>query len=194
MKTEPAPTTPPDTIALWSEFRRPLAAFLARRVRRPADVDDLLQEVFLRIHTHIEALKESDHVAGWIFKTARNVLIDFERSGATRADRRRAATDELELGEAAVAEEAASSVVPCLRPMIEKLPEPYRESIELTGLGGLTQAAAAEVTGLSLSGMKSRVQRGRERLKELIRSCCQVETDVRGGIMDVECGCGARPA
>jgi RNA polymerase sigma-70 factor, ECF subfamily len=180
--------------ALWSEYQRPLASFLARRVRRPSDVDDLLQEVFLRIHRHLDSLEHSDHVAGWIFKTARNALIDHERARATRGEARQVAPDTLDnlaAGEndAPEASEVASC---CVRPMIARLPEPYREGIRMTELEGITQAAAAERAGMSLPGMKSRIQRGRERLKELILSCCQIELDVRGGIIDVECGCAAK--
>jgi RNA polymerase sigma-70 factor (ECF subfamily) len=52
--------------------------------------------------------------------------------------------------------------------MIEQLPEPYREAIELTELRGMKQGDAAQLVGISLSGMKSRVQRGREHLKAII--------------------------
>jgi RNA polymerase sigma-70 factor, ECF subfamily len=192
MKTNAVPETARDTTALWSEFRRPLAAFIAKRVRRPADVDDVLQEVFIRIHRNVETLEESEHVLGWIFTTARNALIDYERARATRSDPRQVSAAELDVGIVEDPEDRAAEVVPCLRPMLAKLPGRYRDGIQLTELDGLTQAAAARLHGLSLSGMKSRIQRGRERLKDLILSCCQVELDVRGSVMDVDCACGER--
>ena len=48
-------------------------------------------------------------------------------------------------------------------------------------LEGLTQQTAAKRMGLSLSGMKSRVQRGRARLKQMLDDCCLIELDRRGG-------------
>ena len=75
-----------DTTALWTEFHRPLGAFLAKRVRRDADVEDVIQEVFARIHRSIDTLQRSERVSAWIFQIARNALIDFQRARATRAD------------------------------------------------------------------------------------------------------------
>jgi RNA polymerase sigma-70 factor (ECF subfamily) len=85
-----------------------------------------------------------------------------------------------------VASERASEVelAPCLTSMIGRLPEPYRSAIELTSIRGLTQADAAREAGVSLSGMKSRVQRGRERLRQMLVRCCEIQVDVRGGVSD----------
>jgi RNA polymerase sigma-70 factor (ECF subfamily) len=79
MKPDTAPRTSSDTVALWAAFRRPLASYLARRVRRVEDVDEVLQEVFLRIRENIDALEDSERVTAWIFQITRDVLIDFER-------------------------------------------------------------------------------------------------------------------
>ena len=68
--------------------------------------------------------------------------------------------------------------------MIERLAEPYRSAIRLTSLEGLTQAEAAHRAGVSVSGMKSRVQRGREHLRQALVRCCQITLDVVGGISD----------
>jgi hypothetical protein len=83
----------------------------------------------------------------------------------------------------------------------EQLPEAYREALTLTELGGLSQRDAAARAGLSLSGMKSRVQRGRAKLTELLLRCCEVELDVRRRAVGFEarssCGdggaCSPRP-
>jgi RNA polymerase sigma-70 factor (ECF subfamily) len=48
----------------------------------------------------------------------------------------------------------------------------------------LTQAEAARHVGVSLSGMKSRVQRGREQLRQMLVRCCEIDVDVRGGVSD----------
>lgn len=66
------------------------------------------------------------------------------------------------------------------------MPEHYRRALELTDLGGLTQERAAAQLGLSTSGMKSRVQRGRRLLREEVTRCCEVALDSRGGLADVE--------
>jgi RNA polymerase sigma-70 factor (ECF subfamily) len=68
---------------------------------------------------------------------------------------------------------------------VSRLPSPYREAITLTELRGLTQKDAAEKVGVSVSGMKSRVQRGRERIRDLFDQCCKISVDRRGKV--VEC-------
>jgi RNA polymerase sigma-70 factor (ECF subfamily) len=68
--------------------------------------------------------------------------------------------------------------------MVGRLDEPYRTAIDLTSLKGFTQAEAARQAGISLSGMKSRVQRGRDRLRQMLIDCCRIDVDVRGGVSD----------
>jgi RNA polymerase sigma-70 factor, ECF subfamily len=69
----------------------------------------------------------------------------------------------------------------------------------LTELEGITQAAAAAQLGLSTSGMKSRVQRARAQLRELLVECCEIELDRRNRVTRLEprsepCDCRSTPA
>jgi RNA polymerase sigma-70 factor (ECF subfamily) len=66
------------------------------------------------------------------------------------------------------------------------LPSPYREALTLTELEGLTQKQAADILGISLSGMKSRVQRGRQQLRGALEDCCHIALDVRGRVLSCE--------
>ena len=59
-----------------------------------------------------------------------------------------------------------------------------RRAVEMIDLDGLAQADAARREGVSVSGMKSRVQRGRRRLAELLGQCCSLTLDTRGVPMD----------
>lgn len=94
----------------------------------------------------------------------------------------------------------ASELASCLGSMIDRLDEPYREAIVLTEIDGMSQVEAADRIGLSISGMKSRVQRGREHLKAIIRGSCRVELDARGGVVECDprdrarCGEKVRPS
>ena len=89
-----------------------------------------------------------------------------------------------------------SELASCIRPLIDALPVDYRRALELTDLEGRTQAEAARLEQVSVSGMKSRVQRGRRLFAALVRSCCEVTTDSRGELVDVRLrpdGCGCSP-
>ncbi|MBI3467599.1 MAG: winged helix-turn-helix transcriptional regulator [Planctomycetes bacterium] len=61
----------------------------------------------------------------------------------------------------------------------------YREAIRLAEIEGLSQQEVAERLGLSLSGAKSRIQRGRAMFREALERCCQFEFDRRGNLLDV---------
>jgi RNA polymerase sigma-70 factor (ECF subfamily) len=68
---------------------------------------------------------------------------------------------------------------------VAHLPSPYREAVTLVELEGLTARDAAELAGISVSGMKSRVQRGRAQLRALFEQCCDIALDVRRQVTDV---------
>jgi len=200
----------PDPSALWQDFAPPLRAFLARRVPPGVDADDLLQDVFLRVVRHLGTLRATERPEAWLFQIARNALRDALRTRQRRDGR----TDPLETDLPAVSDTESESLAeaelaPCLTGMIGRLAEPYRTAVELTSLRGFTQADAARQAGISLSGMKSRVQRGREQLRQMLVRCCEIDVDARGGVSDFHlriagacgesdvptptpCGCGSK--
>jgi RNA polymerase sigma-70 factor (ECF subfamily) len=164
---------------------RPAAACVSGAPRSGVDPDDLLQDVFVRVVRHLGTLRGTDRPEAWLFQIARNALRDALRARQRRDGR----TDSLEFDlpaepDPAAARQAEAELAPCLTAMIERLPEPYRTAIELTSLQGLTQADAARKASISVSGMKSRLQRGREQLRQMLVTCCQIDVDVRGGVSD----------
>jgi RNA polymerase sigma-70 factor (ECF subfamily) len=174
-----------DPAALWASFAPPLWGFLARRVPPGVDADDLLQDVFLRVIQQLGKLRSTDRPEAWLFKIARNALHDSLRARLRRDGRTDALEVDLPAQTDVTADEAAEAeLAPCLTAMVERLAEPYRTAITLTSLQGMTQADAARQLGISISGMKSRVQRGRERLRQMLVTCCAIVVDVRGGVAD----------
>jgi RNA polymerase sigma-70 factor (ECF subfamily) len=191
---------PPDAAAVWQDFHGQLLGFIARRVPDRDSAEDILQEVMLSIHRHAADLEHPPAVAAWVHQIARNAIADYYRRAAVRREQPSGIdldAREQQLPEAASAD-LRSELAACLRPLLQQLPEPYREAIMLTELEGLTQASAAARLGLSTSGMKSRVQRGRAQLKELLVGCCEIELDSRGAITSYEprhdsCDCRSTP-
>jgi RNA polymerase sigma-70 factor (ECF subfamily) len=70
--------------------------------------------------------------------------------------------------------------------MIERLPDHYRQAVMLSEIEGLKQREVAIKQGISLSGAKSRVQRGRKMLKEMLMAGCHFEFDHRGTVIDYQ--------
>lgn len=179
---------------VWQQVHDGLRAFVAKRVANQAEVEDILQDVFLRIHQRIDGLKDPRRVLSWIYQITRHAIIDHYRAPGHRREVPAGLASDMETTglttSAPLVERAVDSgrlrreLAGCLRPMLNKLSQDYRDAIMLVELEGLTQQAAAERLGLSLSGMKSRVQRGRKQLKQLLGECCLVELDRRGGVAD----------
>lgn len=183
-----------DTQAIWRQVHDGLRAFVSKRVDGEADVEDILQEVFLRVHRRLDGLKDPRRMVPWLFRITRNAIIDHYRRPARRREVPAGLSADLDAdepamvrpagGESADAAQVRSELAGCLRPMIERLPADYRAAVALVELQGLTQQAAAGRLGLSLSGMKSRVQRGRRRLKQMLEACCEIQLDGRRAVAD----------
>lgn len=174
-----------DPAALWASFRRPLRGFLVRRVPPGVDADDLVQDVFLRVIQHLGSLRSTDRPEAWLFQIARNALRDSLRARLRRDGRTDALEVDIPAEADATADRAAEEeLAPCLTAMVDRLAEPYRTAVTLTSIQGISQADAARKLGISNSGMKSRVQRGRVQLRQMLVRCCAIAVDVRGGVAD----------
>lgn len=177
---------------LWRNVRDGLRAFIARRVANEAEVEDILQEVFLRVHRRLDRLNDPQQVVPWLYRIARNAVIDYYRAPGRRRERPAGLAGDLEQNAPASfsadneSDRHRTDLADCLRPMLERLPEDSRAAVTMVEFEGLTQRAAAERLGLSVSGMKSRVQRGRRQLKQLLDECCVIELDRRRGVADYE--------
>jgi len=176
------------TEGVWEAFHTPLLQFIRKRVPDNATAEDLLQEVFLKIHQHIETLKDVKRLESWVYQITRNVIIDYYRGKEppwTALD----APEVLELSEDLPDDDVVGELFPSVRAMVKSLPERDRQALVLTEYQGLTQKELGERLGLSFSGAKSRVQRAREKLKQQLLECCHFELDRRGHIIDYQPRC-----
>ena len=173
-----------DTTATWDEFSSALRGFIFKQVRDEDAADDILQDVFIKIHQNLGQLQDERKLRSWLYQVTRNTIMDFFR--------RRRFTEELPEEVAALPDEAEPSeevsrdLAPCVKALLERLSEKDRQAIELTEFEGITQKELGEKLGMSFSGAKSRVQRARGKMKDLLQECCTFELDRRGNIMDYE--------
>ena len=175
------------TEQVWNAFHIPLQQFIRRRVSDETIAEDILQDVFLKIHQHVDALKDVRKLEGWIYQITRNAIIDAYRK--PRHETTLAAAEGLDLPEELPDDDIVSELLPSVRAMVRNLPEPDRQALVLTEYQGLTQKELAERLGLSLTGAKSRVQRAREKLKQQLLKCCHFELDRRNHIIDYQPRC-----
>lgn len=172
---------------IYHEFDTQLRQFIHKRVSDVDDTEEILQEIYLRIHTHIDTVRETNKVQSWIYQISRNAIIDYYRRRRTTLELPESIALPAEPDEPDAARELAAS----LQTMIRCLPEKDQQALLLVELQGMTQQTLAQRLGISLSGAKSRVQRAREKLREALLDCCHFEFDRLGKILEYHNKCGA---
>lgn len=178
------------TEAIWIEFSDQLKQFVRRRIADKSLEDDILQDVFLKIHSHIDTLKDSTKIRSWLYQIARNTIIDYYRNTTIKT----AIPDPFPASDEIPQNEVFQEIASGLKTMVEELPEKYAQALLLTEFQGLTQKELAQRLGISVSGAKSRVQRARKMLKDNLMKCCHFEFDRYGTIIDshpITCCCCA---
>lgn len=156
--------------------------FVARRVPAEA-VDDVLQEILVRVHGGFASITDDAHFARWLQRIASSVVTDDHRRRQRSNRKHDAYASEWMPGDGSE-EDAHATFAEFVAAFVKMLPSPYLEALTLTELEGLGMREAAERAGISESGMKSRVQRGRRMLRELFEACCEIALDPRGHIID----------
>lgn len=177
----------------WAETLARLRGFVAARVGDPEIAADITQDILVRTIAS-GALDRVDNISAWLYRSARNAVIDHHRTRRTfdqDLDPERwpepDTSDDLP-------NDATRELARCLQPMMGTLHPTARDALTRVDLDGQTHRQAADQLGISVSGMKSRVQRARRDLKERLTSCCQIQTDRTGALSDYApntptCGC-----
>lgn len=165
-----------NTERVWTEFSEYVRNFVHTKVSNSEDVADLVQDIYVKIHTKLPTLNDATKLASWVFAISRNVINDYYRE----------ASRELDVGEfrKSVEQEGYEELLACIRPMIEALPEPYSSALIWTELDGKKQVDLAKKEGISVSAAKSRVQRGRLMFKQQLKECCNFELNEHGQVKE----------
>jgi len=181
-------TIEPTTDAIWTHLSSDLRRFIRRRVADDHVADDLLQESFVRVHRNIAALQDTERLAAWVYQIARNVVNDHHRSPANSTVAL-ADADPVDDGDGDHEPLTGGRRITWLDAMIRSLPDGYREAVQMAEIEERSQQDVADRLGLSLSGSKSRIQRGRAMLKSVLQECCSFDLDGRGRVM----ACNPKP-
>ena len=176
---------------IWLRFADKLKAFIMAGVHDKAIADDILQEVFIKIHAHIDKLNDETRLQSWIYQIARNAVADHFRDLKRQ---KTAYVDWAEDNETSAPDHLMMEAVSDMIKMMDKLPPENCEALCLTELEGLNQKAYAEKAGINYSTAKSRVQRSRKMLRDMLMQCCHYQFDKYGTVLHispVKCCCCA---
>ena len=175
---------------LWQEYRTTLYRFILSRVQDAEIAEDIVQDVLIKVYKQLGSLKAQEKILPWMYQITRNAIVDYYRKQKpTEALSVTVAAQAIEMAAEAVEmeEDVEKELAQCLLPMVNQLTPTYRQAIKMAEFDGLTQKEIAQHQNLSLSGAKSRVQRGRKMLKEMLMACCQIAFDHQGKIQNYQC-------
>lgn len=166
---------------LWLKLGNKLKAFILSKVHDETIADDILQEVFLKIHSKIDTLNDDTKIQSWIYQITRNLIVDYYRGIKKEGQK----LPYLFENEEDSSNNFMSEALQYMIKMMDDLPYEYCEALCLTELEGMSQKVYAEKIGISYSGAKSRVQRARKMLKDMLMNCCHYHFDKYGTIIDI---------
>lgn len=168
-----------DLEEVWLEYRARIKAFLHSKVSNPADVDDLLQEISIKVFAGLSTLEDNSKLQSWLFQTAHHTIVDFYRKNA-----RTKSIHPDDLWHFEDDPQTRRDLERCVEPFIRSLPSETAQILTAIDIEGISQRNYAAAQGLSYSTLKSRVQKGRSELRKVFENCCYLSLDARGNISD----------
>ena len=170
--------------AIYTQFHQVLFGFVKSKVNNHQDAEDIVQNVFIKVANGVNDLNRKEKLQSWIYAIARNSITDYYRASAHK----KSLSFEENITDNFTDEEyndTTKGLDCCLIDFVNQLPEEYREIIIDVEMKGIKQKDLAEKYNLAYPSIRSRVQRGREKLKQILLECCHIKWDNRGNILDV---------
>ena len=163
---------------LIEQLYNPLLFYVKNRISSKEDAEDITQEVFFKLAKSNN--QQVSNLKGWVLTIAKNTITDYYR-------KRKVYTEGLEEGlhaEEANENQTVQELSTCIRSFIDLLPEDYREVMILSELESIRQKEIAERLGMNYVTVRSKIQRGRQKLKKMFTDCCVIVQGSRGSILD----------
>lgn len=160
---------------VFQQYERELLNFIKKQLKDSEESEEVLNQILMKIYQHCEKLPGVSNTKAWLYQITKNAIYDYFKENK----RKQNLNETTELIEEAD-ESVFQSFEPLIPAIIRMLPEEYGVPVRMSDLEGIPQKEIAEKLGLSLSGAKSRIQRGREKLNALFFECCYLELDQKG--------------
>jgi RNA polymerase sigma-70 factor, ECF subfamily len=151
---------------LYSRYSRLVHGILLSRVPY-ADVDDLVQDVFLQALPRLASLREPSKFPGWLAAIARNRATDFHRRTKPQ-DEFIEETTNTESNSPAPPTPHSTTEARAALDAILSLPDAYRETLILRLVEGMTGPEISARTGLTHGSVRVNLHRGMQQLREIL--------------------------
>ncbi len=164
----------------WSEYQKSLFSFIQSKVTTTEDAEDILNDVFEKLTKTVGENAAPDNLSSWLYRVTKNRVVDYYRSKRSFE----------QLPEDTLAKSEDTNTIKqlskCMLPMIQALPEIYQHPLMLSEIEGKKYKEVAAELDLSMSAVKSRILRGREKLHESMISCCTIYRNDTGEVVDYD--------
>lgn len=160
--------------------------FISTKVQNNEDAEDLTQEVFIKLLRSTEKGIPINNLQNWLFNVAKNIVIDHYRKKKIVLEDINDNNNhglKCEESELALTEDQQLRLKVYLRTVIQDLPENDRKLIEMSEFQGFSQKEIAEELGMNYTTVRSKIQRGRQKIKKTISSCCEIIQGGKGSII-----------
>lgn len=159
------------TKQIWKTYSDDLKRFIFSKVKNDAVADDILQDVFVKIHTKLNTLQDVSKLKSWLFSIARYSVLDYFKTNNKTFEIANFETQ-------TQIKQSTHTEKECLYGILKSLPKKYREPLFLSDIKGLKQADIAKQLQLTLPTVKSQIQRARKMVAQGFMDCCGfVEND-----------------
>ena len=172
---------------IWRQFSGKLRSFIHSKVKDETLTDDLLQEVFIKIHRQIGQLKDESKLQSWLYQVTRNTVYDHFRKNEQNLIQD---IEEIEAIDEEDDNQFMTETIEDMMKMMNQMPAEYSDVLYLTEIGGMSHKEYAEKSGISATAARTRAFRARNMLKEMMMKCCHYQFDRYGTVIDIQpAGC-----
>ncbi|CAM1344170.1 sigma-70 family RNA polymerase sigma factor [Tenacibaculum amylolyticum] len=161
-----------------TQLYNPLLSYVKNRVRNQEDAEDLTQDVFLKLSK--SNTKGIDNIKSWVYTIAKNTITDYYRKKHLQTN---AIENDTFLQEDSN-ENVSIELSKCVNSFIDQLPEEYKELMILSEIKEIPQKEIAQQLNINYVTVRSKIQRGRKKLRQLFEGCCTVLQGGKGSIID----------
>jgi RNA polymerase sigma-70 factor (ECF subfamily) len=166
-----------NTKLVWETYADDVKRFIFSKTKNKDVTNDLVQEVFIKVHTKITTLQKVELLKSWLFTIAKNTVLDHYRSSQKKVNTEQ---DNIEIVDEDTPILNEHSEEDCLYGIVTKLPKKYRDPLFMSDIKGMKQAVIADVLKLPLPTVKSQIQRARKMIAQGYMNCCGFELNDKG--------------
>ncbi len=164
---------------IWSNHKAPLLNFIKLKINNEHIVDDILQEVSIKLYENLNRKTAIKNYKNWLFQVTRNTIADYYRKHRKQS--------ELVKNQPENNIDSSTCVCDLSGFVIQTyLPEKYSTPLYLSDIEQKPQQEISKMLNLSLTATKSRIQRGRKKLKELVSKCIDISYNNSGQISEFQ--------